>query len=109
MSSRSHSTRSWFPTRSKMSSWPGSIGWRKRRRRPSSLHRSSAGSLPGAWWTGWRRSGERNEEFLRELKAIELIYEKSLFPELSYMFKHALTHEVAYNSFCSSDGKSSIA
>jgi class 3 adenylate cyclase/tetratricopeptide (TPR) repeat protein/ribosomal protein L40E len=41
---------------------------------------------------------ERNEEFLRELKAIELIYEKSLFPELSYMFKHALTHEVAYNS-----------
>ena len=41
---------------------------------------------------------ERNEEFLRELKAIELIYEKSLFPELSYMFKHALTHEVAYHS-----------
>jgi tetratricopeptide (TPR) repeat protein len=41
---------------------------------------------------------ERTEEFLRELKAIELIYEKSLFPELSYMFKHALTHEVAYNS-----------
>lgn len=41
---------------------------------------------------------ERTEEFLRELKAIELIYEKGLFPELSYMFKHALTHEVAYNS-----------
>jgi class 3 adenylate cyclase/tetratricopeptide (TPR) repeat protein len=41
---------------------------------------------------------ERTEEFLRELKAIELIYEKSLFPELAYMFKHALTHEVAYNS-----------
>jgi tetratricopeptide (TPR) repeat protein len=38
------------------------------------------------------------EDFLRELKAIELIYEKSLFPELAYMFKHALTHEVAYNS-----------
>jgi class 3 adenylate cyclase/tetratricopeptide (TPR) repeat protein len=38
------------------------------------------------------------EEFLRELKAIELIYEKSLFPELAYMFKHALTHEVTYNS-----------
>ena len=35
---------------------------------------------------------------LRELKAIELIYEKSLFPELAYMFKHALTHDVAYNS-----------
>lgn len=40
----------------------------------------------------------QTEEFLRELKAIELIYEKSLFPELAYMFKHALTHEVAYHS-----------
>ena len=40
----------------------------------------------------------RAEEFLRELKAIELIYEKRLFPELAYMFKHALTHDVAYNS-----------
>src|SRR5260370_18172050 len=38
------------------------------------------------------------EAFLRELKAIELIYEKSLFPQLAYMFKHALTHDVAYNS-----------
>jgi class 3 adenylate cyclase/tetratricopeptide (TPR) repeat protein len=41
---------------------------------------------------------ERPEEFLRELKAIELIYEKRVFPELAYMFKHALTHDVAYNS-----------
>lgn len=40
----------------------------------------------------------QTEAFLRELKAIELIYEKSVFPELAYMFKHALTHEVAYNS-----------
>jgi len=40
----------------------------------------------------------RTEDFLRELKAIELIYEKSFFPELAYMFKHALTHDVAYNS-----------
>jgi class 3 adenylate cyclase/tetratricopeptide (TPR) repeat protein len=40
----------------------------------------------------------QTEGFLRELKAIELIYEKTLFPELAYMFKHALTHEVAYNS-----------
>ncbi|OGG43891.1 MAG: hypothetical protein A3F84_04610 [Candidatus Handelsmanbacteria bacterium RIFCSPLOWO2_12_FULL_64_10] len=38
------------------------------------------------------------EDLLRELKAIELIYEKDLFPELAYMFKHALTHDVAYNS-----------
>jgi class 3 adenylate cyclase/tetratricopeptide (TPR) repeat protein len=40
----------------------------------------------------------QTEQFLRELKGIELIYEKSLFPELAYMFKHALTHDVAYNS-----------
>ncbi len=40
----------------------------------------------------------RTEDFLTELKAIELIYEKALFPELAYMFKHALTHDVAYNS-----------
>lgn len=38
------------------------------------------------------------DDLLRELKALELIYEKSLFPEVAYMFKHALTHEVAYNS-----------
>lgn len=35
---------------------------------------------------------------LRELQAIELIYEKALFPELAYMFKHALTQDVAYGS-----------
>jgi predicted ATPase/class 3 adenylate cyclase len=40
----------------------------------------------------------RTEELLDDLKAIELIYEKRLFPELAYMFKHALTHDVAYNS-----------
>jgi len=42
--------------------------------------------------------GGRNDEFVRELKAIELIYEKSGSIELAYMFKHALTHDVAYNS-----------
>jgi tetratricopeptide (TPR) repeat protein len=35
---------------------------------------------------------------LRELQAIELIYQKALFPELAYMFKHALTQDVAYGS-----------
>ncbi|HLK09824.1 MAG TPA: adenylate/guanylate cyclase domain-containing protein [Candidatus Binatia bacterium] len=33
-----------------------------------------------------------------ELRALELIYEKSGVPELAYMFKHALTHDVAYES-----------
>jgi tetratricopeptide (TPR) repeat protein len=41
---------------------------------------------------------ERPEPYLQELKALELIYEKRLYPELAYMFKHALTQEVAYNS-----------
>jgi class 3 adenylate cyclase/tetratricopeptide (TPR) repeat protein len=40
----------------------------------------------------------RTAQLLGELKAIELIYEKGMFPELAYMFKHALTHDVAYNS-----------
>jgi class 3 adenylate cyclase/tetratricopeptide (TPR) repeat protein len=35
---------------------------------------------------------------LRQLAAIELIREKALFPELAYMFTHALTHDVAYET-----------
>jgi class 3 adenylate cyclase/tetratricopeptide (TPR) repeat protein len=41
---------------------------------------------------------DRTEDLLRQLKEIELIHEKSRFPELAYMFKHALTQDVAYNS-----------
>ncbi len=41
---------------------------------------------------------DRSEDFLRELTALELIYERRLFPELAYMFKHALTQDVAYAS-----------
>jgi tetratricopeptide (TPR) repeat protein len=32
------------------------------------------------------------------LQAAEFLYEVSLFPDLEYTFKHALTHEVAYGS-----------
>ena len=35
---------------------------------------------------------------LAALQAAEFLYEASLFPELEYTFKHALTHEVAYGS-----------
>jgi class 3 adenylate cyclase/tetratricopeptide (TPR) repeat protein len=38
------------------------------------------------------------KSWLLNLQELEFIYEKSLFPELEYMFKHALTQEVAYNS-----------
>jgi tetratricopeptide (TPR) repeat protein len=35
---------------------------------------------------------------LAHLQAAEFLYEASLFPDLEYTFKHALTHEVAYGS-----------
>jgi tetratricopeptide (TPR) repeat protein len=35
---------------------------------------------------------------LGHLQAAEFLYETSLFPERTYTFKHALTHEVAYSS-----------
>jgi tetratricopeptide (TPR) repeat protein len=35
---------------------------------------------------------------LQTLQDLEFIYEKTIFPELEYIFKHALTQEVAYNS-----------
>jgi class 3 adenylate cyclase/tetratricopeptide (TPR) repeat protein len=41
---------------------------------------------------------EKLEECLCELQALEFIYERSMFPEAEYVFKHALTQEVAYNS-----------
>jgi tetratricopeptide (TPR) repeat protein len=45
---------------------------------------------------------ELSEEELRRglthLQAAEFLYETSLFPDLEYTFKHALTHEVVYGS-----------
>jgi len=45
---------------------------------------------------------EEGEEHLRRglahLQASEFLYEATLFPELEYSFKHALTHEVTYGS-----------
>jgi class 3 adenylate cyclase len=37
-------------------------------------------------------------DVLTELQAAEFLYEAQIFPNLMYTFKHALTHEVAYNS-----------
>jgi len=44
---------------------------------------------------------EELKTHLLNLQGLEFIYEKSLFPELEYIFKHALTQEVAYNSLLS--------
>jgi predicted ATPase len=45
---------------------------------------------------------EQSEHDLRRgltrLQSAEFLYETSLFPEIEYTFKHALTHEVAYGS-----------
>jgi len=45
-------------------------------------------------------TGMRTElkSYLLNFQGLEFIYEKNLFPELEYIFKHALTQEVAYNS-----------
>jgi predicted ATPase len=45
--------------------------------------------------TGMR---EELKSHLLNLQGLEFISEKRLFPELEYIFKHALTQEVAYNS-----------
>jgi len=41
---------------------------------------------------------EELKSHLLNLQGLEFISEKKLFPELEYIFKHALTQEVAYNS-----------
>ncbi|MBI3031118.1 MAG: AAA family ATPase [Candidatus Rokubacteria bacterium] len=48
---------------------------------------------------------EQVERCLSELKSLEFIYEKTLFPDPEYIFKHALTHDVAYSSILVSQRK----
>jgi class 3 adenylate cyclase len=40
----------------------------------------------------------RLDSSLEQLRTLELIYPRSRFPELSFLFKHALIHEVAYST-----------
>jgi class 3 adenylate cyclase/tetratricopeptide (TPR) repeat protein len=42
--------------------------------------------------------GDELQDYLTNLKGSELVYEKSIFPDLEYRFKHTLTQEVAYES-----------
>jgi predicted ATPase/class 3 adenylate cyclase len=44
------------------------------------------------------QSDEELRRGLTRLQSAEFLYETSLFPEIEYTFKHALTHEVAYGS-----------
>jgi class 3 adenylate cyclase/tetratricopeptide (TPR) repeat protein len=41
-------------------------------------------------------AGDALTQGVRRLQAAEFLYEARLFPDIEYMFKHALTHEVAY-------------
>jgi len=43
-------------------------------------------------------AGQQISTVVGELRSLELIYEKAAHPELAFMFKHALTHDVAYES-----------
>ena len=42
--------------------------------------------------------GDELRAHLTNLVGLEILYEKALYPELEYIFKHALTQEVAYES-----------
>jgi class 3 adenylate cyclase/tetratricopeptide (TPR) repeat protein len=42
--------------------------------------------------------GDELRSHLTNLVGVEILYEKTLYPELEYIFKHALTQEVAYES-----------
>jgi len=42
--------------------------------------------------------GDELRTHLTNLVGIEVLYEKALYPELEYIFKHALTQQVAYES-----------
>src|SRR3989442_1521952 len=44
------------------------------------------------------QSADTLQQFLSHLQAAEFIYEQPAFPEPEYIFKHALTQEVAYTS-----------
>jgi len=47
-------------------------------------------------------SEEALSRSMAQLQAAEFLYETQLFPERTYTFKHALTHEVAYGSLLQS-------
>jgi class 3 adenylate cyclase/tetratricopeptide (TPR) repeat protein len=55
--------------------------------------------VPAALLRALAASGEDDfRQLIGALQASEFMYETGSFPELEYTFKHALTHEVAYDS-----------
>ena len=97
--SRSRSARSRFRRASK-AFWPrASIVYRRRTRTCCRRFRSSARNFRSAWC---ERSLDKGEDelapMMSELQLGEFIYEQPAFPDVEYVFKHALTQEVAYDS-----------
>ncbi|MCP4751142.1 MAG: hypothetical protein GY866_09625 [Proteobacteria bacterium] len=57
-------------------------------------------ATPKSRWRAstYKKIKEELKSALFNLQGLEFIYEKQLFPELEYIFKHALIQEVAYSS-----------
>jgi DNA-binding NtrC family response regulator/tetratricopeptide (TPR) repeat protein len=55
------------------------------------------------------RRPEMVARLLADLGAAEFIYERAVFPDVEYTFKHALTHEVVYESLLVEERKASHA
>ena len=49
-----------------------------------------------SWWRLPANPEDAVRGRLARLQAAEFLYETRLFPDLEYTFRHALTHEVAY-------------
>ena len=79
-------------------SWPrASTAWRPRPSACSRRPRSSARTCRcRCSWPSPTCRSPRCAPRLARLQAAEFLYETRLFPDLEYTFKHALTHEVAY-------------
>ena len=88
-----------FPTPSKKCSWPVSIGCPKGPKVCSRWGRSLAVSSAESCSESLR--GSQKWELTAHLAALtsaELLYARGLPPQTTYLFKHALTQEVAYRS-----------
>ena len=87
------------PIPSKKCSWPALIGWPKAPKACSRWGPSSAVSAAVSY--SRELAGLPEGELTAHLAALtsaELLYARGLPPQITYLFKHALTQEVAYRS-----------
>ena len=97
---QSKTRKSRYRTRCRASSPPVSIDSMKTSSERCRLLRSSAGNSPFPFLNLSSSQEPKSicKKHLQELQGLEFVYEESLFPELRYIFKHALVQEVAYNT-----------